>query len=115
MASPIQVYQLFSNLIGNALAHNPDDGLEIEVAYLGQDADGAHRYKVRDGGAGIPGEYLDSVFMPFFKGSGGGTGIGLAIVKKIVDNFDGEITAYNDGGACFEFTIRSSRPLRPSS
>ena len=110
-ANPTQVYQLFSNLFCNAIQHNTRDDLIIAVSYLGQDEDGAHRYLVKDNGRGIPEEDLVEVFSPFFKGVGGGSGIGLAIVERIVSGFDGKIRAYNNGGACFEFTIRASSPL----
>ena len=49
---------------------------------------------------------LDHIFAPFFKGQNGETGIGLATVEKIVNLYDGDIKAYNDHGACFEFTIK---------
>lgn len=55
---------------------------------------------------GIPAEDLSEIFKPFFKGSGGGTGIGLATVKKIVELYGGSIRACNDDGACFEFALK---------
>jgi signal transduction histidine kinase len=44
--------------------------------------------------------------MPFYKGDEGSTGIGLAIVEKLVAVYDGSIRAYSNGGACFEFTLK---------
>jgi len=41
----------------------------------------------------------------FFKGKTGGTGVGLATAEKIVKIYGGEIRAYNDNGACLEFSI----------
>lgn len=99
------IYQLFANLIGNAIEHNDRDSLVIEVMRLDDDDTGSHRYIVRDNGAGIPPENIDRVFTPFFKGEPGGSGIGLSTVKKIVEVYGGEIRAYNDNGACFEFTL----------
>jgi signal transduction histidine kinase len=61
---------------------------------------------VCDNGVGIPEDEIDKVFIPFFKGAEGQTGIGLSIVEKIVKLYGGEILAFNDGGACFDFTIR---------
>lgn len=106
MANPTQTYQLFSNLIGNAIKHNDSRKPVIEVSYLGDDERGAHRYLVRDNGSGIPPEELDKIFIPFFKGETGETGIGLSIVEKIVKVYGGEIKAYNDNGACFEFVLK---------
>ena len=104
MAKRTQIYQLFTNIIGNAIKHCRSEAPVIEVSHLGDD-DGAHRYLVRDNGEGIPPGDLDSVFEPFFKGKSGGTGIGLATVAKIVNVYEGSIRAYNEDGACFEFTI----------
>jgi len=106
-ASRVQMYQVFSNLVGNALRHGDGRPPRVKVLYLGQDADGAHRYIVKDNGSGIPYEDRDNIFLPFFKsGKQPDAGIGLSTVKKIIDVYDGEIRVYNDGGACFEFTLR---------
>jgi PAS domain S-box-containing protein len=105
MANPTQIRQVFANLIKNALEHARGGQLVIKVSYLGQDTDGAHRYLTRDNGSGIPPEDMDLVFAPFFKGETGGTGIGLATVERIVNFYGGTVRAYNDAGACFEFTV----------
>jgi len=105
-ASRAHIYQLLSNLIVNAIHHNDSASLVIEVVRLGDGDDGSHHYLVRDSGSGIPPENLEKVFTPFFKGENGQTGIGLSTVKKIVEVYGGEIKAYNDGGACFEFVLR---------
>lgn len=107
-ASPTQMAQVFSNLVGNAIDHYDDEGLEIEISCLG-DVGGGIRYRVRDNGPGIPPDDLEKVFTPFFKGEEGGTGLGLAIVKRIINVYDGEITAANDNGACFEFVVMDLR------
>jgi K+-sensing histidine kinase KdpD len=103
-ANSTHVYQIFSNLIRNALAHNDNPVPCVMVSYLGDDENGAHRYLVRDNG-GLSPEIINKVFEPFVKGEGGGTGIGLAIVSKVLKVYGGSIRAYNDGGACFELTI----------
>jgi signal transduction histidine kinase len=100
-----QLYQVFTNLIGNAIKHNTGNEPIIEVSYLGDDEDGAHRYVVRDNGPGIPPESMERLFIPFFKGETGETGVGLATVEKIIEVYGGEIRAYNNNGACFEFTM----------
>ncbi len=102
--NPTHVYQVFTNLIGNAVNHCKSEAPVIEVSYLGEE-DGSRRYLVRDNGEGIPPENLGKVFEPFFKGESGGTGIGLATVAKIIKLYGGEIRVYNDEGACFDFTI----------
>lgn len=104
-ADPTHIYQLFGNLIDNAIEYNDNPEPVVSVSYLGTE-EGVHRYVVSDNGPGIPEEDLERIFEPLFRGKGGGTGIGLATVKKIVDIYGGGIRAYNQGGACFEFTLR---------
>jgi len=108
-----QIYQLFSNLISNAITHNDSQSPMIEIMSLENDVPGGHRYLVRDNGSGIPEEDLQRVFEPFFKGTGGRTGIGLSTVDRLVKIYSGEIIAYNDDGACFEFTLKDWLP-KPS-
>lgn len=106
VADATHIYQLFSNLITNALKYCDSNRPDIEIRFLGDDDSGAHRYLVRDDGSGIPSEALDKIFEPFFKGCNGDSGIGLAIVDKIIQIYHGDIKAYNDNGACFEFGLR---------
>lgn len=104
-ANPTHVYQVFSNLIDNGIKHNNNNAPVVEVEYLGNGPLG-HRYLVRDNGPGIKPEQMESIFLPFFKGENGYTGIGLTIVEKLVKLYDGEIKASTHGGACFEFSMR---------
>lgn len=104
-ASPTHMYQLFLNLISNALEHNEGEGLVIEVRDIGEE-DGARKYMVRDNGVGIPPESVDSYLLPFVRGERGGTGIGLSIIKKIVELYGGQLAVSSDGGAVFEFTLK---------
>ncbi len=105
IASPTHAYQLFSNLIANAIDHSDSKSPLIEISRLEDDERGRHRYLVRDNGSGIPPDDLDKIFIPFFKGKMGGTGIGLSTVEKIARVYGGGINAYNDNGACFEISI----------
>jgi signal transduction histidine kinase len=108
-ASETQVYQVFSNSIGNAIKHNDSPEPAIAVCSLPGAEQAEHRYLVRDNGSGIPEADLENVFIPFFKGRRtGDTGMGLATVEKIVKACGGEIRAYNDDGACFEFSLRDA-------
>jgi signal transduction histidine kinase len=104
VGSPTHIYQLFSNLIGNCVKHCDSERPVVTVAHL-RDAAGLHTYLVRDNGSGIREDELEKVFVPFYRGVSGGTGIGLATVQKIVDLYGGWVRAYNDGGACFEFAV----------
>ncbi len=105
-ANPAQIYQLFSNLISNAVKHSAPSEPTFEIAYLGTAGDGAHSYRIRDNSAGIDPALLEHVFEPFTKGERGGTGLGLATVRKIVSVYGGAVTARNDGGAVIEFTLK---------
>jgi signal transduction histidine kinase len=106
VADCTHIYQIFANLIGNAIVHNDNPAPALRVAYLGGDSGGRHLYTICDNGSGILEENIGKVFAPFFKAEAGGTGIGLTIVEKIVKVYGGSIRAYNDNGACFEFILR---------
>ena len=113
--SRVQVTQIFSNLISNAVVHNDSEEPLVEVTYLGEGSDVGHRYVIRDNGSGIPPENMNKIFKPFFRGNPGGAGIGLATVEKIVKVYDGFVRAYNDCGACFEFCIRDIERKPPEN
>lgn len=106
LADRTHMYQLFSNLIGNAILHGDNRNPVIQVSRLGAGEEGGKRFLVRDNGSGVPPEHLDDILVPFYKHDSCGSGIGLSIVEKIVRNYSGAIRVYNDGGACFEFTVR---------
>jgi signal transduction histidine kinase len=104
-ANRTHVYQVFSNLMTNAMRHNNSEHPTVRIAMLASGSNG-NRYIVRDNGPGIVEEDPVAIFKPFLKGETGETGIGLATVSRIVDLYDGEIKAYNDDdGACFEFVL----------
>ncbi len=99
------VYQLFSNLIGNAIQHNDSASPVIRVLHRPDDGQGRHRYAVCDNGSGIPKEKRGKVFTPFFKSKKGGSGIGLTIVDKIAKVYDGEVCVSDEEGTCFELAL----------
>ena len=103
---PTHAYQVFSNLVGNAIKYNDSENPEIRISRLGEAETGRLRYLVGDNGPGIPEADMEDIFLPFHKGAGStDTGIGLSIVEKVVRLYGGEIRAYNENGACFEFTL----------
>lgn len=104
-ANPTHIYLLFSNLISNAIRHNDNPNPEITIEYLPQAEKGRHRYRIRDNGPGVDPEHIEKIFLPFFSSVTGRPGIGLATVHKIVNIYHGEVRAFNEGGACFDFTI----------
>ncbi|HDK43740.1 MAG TPA: HAMP domain-containing histidine kinase [Desulfobacteraceae bacterium] len=74
-----------------------------------QPGDGAVYFRIKDSGPGIPEENLPRIFTPFFttKGEKKGNGLGLSIVKQIINQLGGKITARNreEGGAEFEVVL----------
>ncbi len=108
-----RLYQIFSNLIGNALDHmgpRPDARIEIEISDEGR----AHRLTVRDNGKGIDPEHHQRIFEIFHSlgpRSDGhpSTGIGLAIVKKIAETRGGSVTVDSRPGQGTAFHVLLSK------
>ncbi len=100
--------QVVINLVLNAACHNrPGTRIEIEIRHL-EDSDFV--IVVRDNGAGIPPELLDSVFEKFVRASNarpGGSGLGLPIARSIAELHGGKLVAANlpTGGAEFVLTL----------
>jgi nitrogen fixation/metabolism regulation signal transduction histidine kinase len=86
-----QISRVFINLIKNAIQAVPD-GRKGRVDIRLETADGFAVVKVNDNGAGIPEELGDKLFQPNFTTRSGGMGMGLAIVKSIIENANGEIS-----------------------
>jgi signal transduction histidine kinase len=104
---PDRLEQALQNLAANALRHIADGGaLTMSADRVGDRV----RVVVRDTGPGIPPEHLPQIFDRFYKAdvsrkAAGGSGLGLSIVKTIVELHGGTITARNDGGAVFEILL----------
>jgi signal transduction histidine kinase len=105
-----RLYQLFSNLIGNALEHMgecADRRIVVEVAEEGAH----HRISVRDFGRGIDPDQHERIFQPFHslgrRGAARGTGMGLAIVRKIAETHAGRawVESRPGEGAAFHVTL----------
>ncbi|NLK75893.1 MAG: HAMP domain-containing histidine kinase [Clostridiales bacterium] len=91
---PDKIRHAISNLIKNAIeATSPGDFIHITIAYLEEDDTFQSRLsiEVSNNGAPIPEDALDKIFLPFMTFKKGGTGIGLALVKKIVELHYGSI------------------------
>jgi len=107
---PSQARQLFQNLIDNALKYRRQD-VPPRVHVSAERAGAYCRFTVTDNGIGIAPEYVERVFVIFqrlhTRAEYSGTGIGLAICKKIVERCGGRIwiEAPSAGGAAFSFTL----------
>ncbi|MCT2591434.1 GAF domain-containing protein [Streptomyces sp. N2-109] len=116
-ADEYRLYEVLVNLLVNAAKYAGDQGdrtVEILVDTLRPPAGGALRQTVvvRDNGIGIPAEHQDEVFELFRRlhgqdERGGGTGVGLAIVKRIVERHGGELWLESEPGrgTSFYFTL----------
>ncbi|HYE79427.1 MAG TPA: ATP-binding protein, partial [bacterium] len=108
---PVRLTQVFTNLIGNACKYTPSGGgVAVRIA-----PEGAGRVvvTVRDTGIGIAAEDLDRVFEMFaqvgrsLEWSHGGLGIGLTLVKRLVEMHGGTVAVHSEGvGRGSEFTVR---------
>jgi signal transduction histidine kinase len=116
VADPTRIEQVLANLIRNAVKFTEPGGLvEIDAAAR----DGFAMVRVRDSGAGIPGDLLPRVFDLFIQGpqgldrSAGGLGIGLTLVRTLVEMHGGRVEAHSDGpGHGSDFTVWL--PLAPA-
>jgi PAS domain S-box-containing protein len=109
---PVQLQQVLLNLIINAFDAIHDTPLSRRkvVITTERDADGVTRVSVRDYGVGIPEQVRDRLFEQFFTTKTKGLGMGLSIVRSIVESHGGKIAAENadGGGARFQFTLPAS-------
>jgi signal transduction histidine kinase len=107
-ADPDKVRQVFGNLVENGLRH----GEGVVTIAIEPHGDGA-AITVSDEGPGIPPEVLTRVFTKFWRDSKrGGTGLGLYIVKGLVEAHGGamDVTSGPEGGAQFRFTLPAGAP-----
>jgi signal transduction histidine kinase len=119
---PTAIEQIFANLVGNAVNYlDPDRPGEIEVGALdgdGQDPSIAPdhlTYYVRDNGLGIPESGMSKLFLAFqrfHEGRARGEGIGLALVRKIVERHGGRIRVESERGVGTTFYVELPGPPR---
>jgi signal transduction histidine kinase len=107
----LRIDRVIANLIENAAVHGPSGGLvTVEVSYANSHAVVA----VSDRGPGVPDQERDRIFERFVRldGSGAGSGIGLYLVKALVDAHGGEISVADapGGGARFEVRLPVGSP-----
>jgi signal transduction histidine kinase len=113
---PTRLEQIATNLIDNALKYTPSGGnIEIAIDTVGEDV----VLTVRDSGVGIPPDLLPHVFDVFVQGSisidrsQGGLGIGLSLVRRLVELHGGSVSATSEGsgnGSTFEIRLPRTEP-----
>jgi PAS domain S-box-containing protein len=109
VADATQLSQVFLNLIGNAIKFRGNEPPRIHISAAR--IDGYWRFSVRDNGIGIEPQYFDRIFIIFkrlhTRDTYSGTGIGLALCKRIIERHGGEIwvTSEPGMGSTFYFTL----------
>jgi signal transduction histidine kinase len=107
-ADALHLRRVLDNLLGNALKFTPEGG-RITIALHGQDDEVI--MTVADTGIGIPPDQLDKIFQRFYQVDGstkrryGGVGLGLALVKEIVESHDGTVNVMSEVGRGTTFRI----------
>lgn len=103
--------RVIQNLLSNAIRHTPSDGSVIVEARQGDDG---IELSVEDTGDGIAAEALDRVFEPFWRGdtarAGEGSGLGLALAKRITEALGGTIVVESQPSAGSRFAVKLPEP-----
>jgi PAS domain S-box-containing protein len=117
-ADPALLHQLFQNLLANAVKFR--NGRPPHVQVSAETLDDGWRFTVQDNGIGVPAEQAERIFEMFARASGAeareGTGIGLAVCRRIVERHHGTISVFprHDGpGSRFVFTLPRAAPGDP--
>ena len=103
-AKPEEIQQIYLNIIRNAVQAMEGTG---KLKISSSQKDGRVVTTIQDTGPGIPQEYLSKIFDPFFttKDQGKGSGLGLNIVHRLVENYGGSISVESIVGLGTTFTI----------
>lgn len=119
LADPARLEQVVTNLVNNAVKYTPEGG-RIDVS-LGTEA-GQAVLRVHDNGIGIPPTVLPQLFQPFMQveqsldRAQGGLGLGLSLVRMLVEMQQGSVTAASEGlGRGSEFTVTLPLTTPPAS
>jgi hypothetical protein len=124
VADPTRLAQVLCNLLENAIKFTRQGEVELRVALVSQQADGATvHFTVRDTGIGIPPEKVKSIFEPFAQADTsthrnfGGTGLGLTISTRLVEMMGGRIWVDSQPGrgSQFHFTMQVGVVAQPVS
>jgi len=110
-----QIRSVFSNIIKNAIEAMPVGGVIVIITSLaGGDTPSTARFvrtEISDSGVGIPKDIAEQIFNPYFTTKSEGTGLGLALAYRIVQDHGGEISfSTSADGTTFVIDLPSYRP-----
>ena len=92
---PTQIKQVFLNILMNAVESMPDGGkLDVKIKYI----DGSVKIYIVDAGKGMKQDVLQNIYDPFFTTKPSGTGVGLSVSLKIIEDHGGTIDAISEQG-----------------
>ena len=127
LGDALRLRQILVNLVGNALKFTEKGEVRVDIQRIDQTPEGEPaqagplrlRIAVHDTGIGMTREQIAQIFSPFTQADGsitrryGGTGLGLTIVKRLVELMGGEVQVESQPGAgsCFSFEVKVSQPL----
>ena len=123
-ADPLKLNQIFINILGNAVKFTAEGGnisFRMRQKPCAAKGYGTYEFSIKDTGIGMSGEFLEHIFEPFERESSAlksgieGTGLGMAITKKLVEIMGGTITVSSEKGKGTEFVIILDLKLQESS
>lgn len=118
LGDPHRVQQILQNLVSNAIKFTQSGDVRLAVS---ADAQGALMIEVSDTGIGMTEEQVARIFNEFEQADGsttrrfGGTGLGMSIVRRLIDMMDGEITVSSAPGQGTKVRLRLPLPLAPAA
>ena len=105
---PIRIQQLFQNILQNAIKSIDKEKGIVKINFI-ENRNGEWQFSIQDNGCGIPSHQFEKIFKIFEKidDNHSSTGIGLSIVKKIIDFYEGQIWLESElnKGTTFYFTL----------
>ena len=127
VGDPLRLRQIVVNIVGNAVKYTQEGGsIQLSLAQRpGGEWEGARRvwvdFQCRDNGMGMSPDFLQRIFLPFERVRNEqvskieGTGLGMSIVKNLVDQMGGEITVESREGEGSLFTVSAPLPVSRSA
>lgn len=115
-ANPVRLMRVLQNLIGNSIKYQ-SEGTQPDITITSEQQDGLWYIAIHDNGIGMKPEYCEKIFEPFkrlhAKNEFIGTGMGLAICRRIIEGFGGRIWARSKSGegSVFTFTVPVHTPV----